>query len=450
MSKIINTTEPFTLSKARQIQDEGEPGALIKHVSDLIAKDNSNAVIDFEAPAHSPTSGSLAGIPFGIKDNIDCPPFATTGGSPALQNNVPVQAASSVARLQAAGAVPVAKLNMHELAFGVTNENPHFGSVLTPLAENRVAGGSSGGSAAAVALGLLPFVLGSDTGGSTRIPAAFCGIVGFRPTTGRYGSDGVINLSPTRDTIGPMANSVADISEIDSVLAADDQTDTIQRPLRVGLIYRDAGLSTAIDARFNECIALLEQAGIIETILIDEPDFDDLEQKMGQVIVAKESHDFLAQYAKDRLGTDYYSLANALGTPSVREIVSALPDRMPMVSDKYKAATAGGGIAALKAKHNEVFNRHNLDVLAMPTVAVAPPKTDEGAMLMTDLGERPTFPTLVRNASLASLVGGPSLSIPAGSTAEGLPMGFMIDGRVGGDRFLLAAGQKIEVLLNER
>ncbi|MFJ3018501.1 amidase family protein [Streptomyces collinus] len=134
--------------------------------------------------------GPLAGVPFAVKDNIDLAGLPTTAGTSFLDRNLPPQSASVVSRLVDAGALAVAKTNMHVLALGVTSNNATFGPVRNPADRDRSAGGSSGGSATAVAAGSVPFALGTDTGGSVRIPAAFCGIVGFRPSTSRYPTDG--------------------------------------------------------------------------------------------------------------------------------------------------------------------------------------------------------------------------------------------------------------------
>src|SRR5690625_3563166 len=163
---------------------------------------------------------SLAGLRFAVKDNIDATGFPTTAGTPGLAH-CPDQDATVVARLKAAGAQLVGKTNMHEFSVGITGNNPHSGPVPNPADPRRVAGGSSGGSAAAVATGEVDFALGTDTGGSVRIPAAFCGVPGFRPSTGRYSSRGILGLSRSRDTAGILARDLALLEAVDAELSGE-------------------------------------------------------------------------------------------------------------------------------------------------------------------------------------------------------------------------------------
>lgn len=164
--------------------------------------------------------GPLAGVPFGVKDLFDVAGLVTTAGSTVLQNNPPaLKDAQVISRLCAAGALPVATLNMDEFAYGFATENAHFGTTLNPHDVRCLAGGSSGGSAAAVAAGLLPFTLGSDTNGSIRVPASLCGVWGLRPTQGLLPLEGVYPFAASLDVIGPFARSAADIQSVAEVLA---------------------------------------------------------------------------------------------------------------------------------------------------------------------------------------------------------------------------------------
>ena len=150
--------------------------------------------------------GPLHGVPLALKDNLDTADLPTSGGTPGLKGHRPKRNAAIVEALLAAGAIVLGKCNLHELAFGITNNNTTFGPARNPYAPDRIPGGSSGGTGVAVAARLAPGGVGTDTGGSVRVPAALCGIVGFRPSTGRWSQAGVVPISHTRDTPGPMTS----------------------------------------------------------------------------------------------------------------------------------------------------------------------------------------------------------------------------------------------------
>jgi len=169
--------------------------------------------------------GQLLGIPVALKDNIWTSDLHTTAGSAILRDFVPAEDATVVRKLRRAGAIVLGKTNLHEFAYGVTSENPHYGAVRNPWAADRIAGGSSGGSAASVAAGLCAAAIGSDTGGSIRIPAALCGIVGLKPTFGRVSVHGVFPLAPSFDHVGPIVRSAADAALVLEVISGRDPLD---------------------------------------------------------------------------------------------------------------------------------------------------------------------------------------------------------------------------------
>ncbi|MDP2954066.1 MAG: amidase, partial [Chloroflexota bacterium] len=177
--------------------------------------------------------GPLHGIPLALKDLIDTKGVKTTSGSKILAGHVPEEDATVVERLRAAGAIILGKANLHEFAFGATNENPHYGPARNPWDKERIPGGSSGGSAVAVAAGLAAGALGSDTGGSVRIPASLCGIVGLKPTYGRVSRHGVFPLSWSMDHLGPMTKSVEDAAFLLSAMAGYDPRDASSSPAPV-------------------------------------------------------------------------------------------------------------------------------------------------------------------------------------------------------------------------
>ncbi len=169
--------------------------------------------------------GPLHGLPFALKDNIETEGIRTTGGSKILSSHIPRRDASVVRKLKAAGAVILGKTNMPEFALGATTNNPHYGPTRNPYDLSRTPGGSSGGSAAATAAGLAAAALGTDTGGSVRVPSGLCGVVGLRPTHGRVGRGGVIPLSFSRDSVGPITRTVRDSAMVLEVIAGRDRAD---------------------------------------------------------------------------------------------------------------------------------------------------------------------------------------------------------------------------------
>jgi aspartyl-tRNA(Asn)/glutamyl-tRNA(Gln) amidotransferase subunit A len=210
------------------------------------------------------TPGPLHGVPVALKDNLDEAGIACTAGCLAYVDRVPARDAPAVTRLRTAGAVVVGRTNMHELADGVTSENPHYGPVRNPWDPTRTPGGSSGGSAVVVATGSVAGALGSDTGGSIRIPASLCGIVGMKPTRGLVPVSGLLPLSPSLDHVGPMARSVAGVRILLGVLAGRYLPSTLPvlSGQRIGVLEGfGQDLDGAVAARFDDAIAILEGLG---------------------------------------------------------------------------------------------------------------------------------------------------------------------------------------------
>jgi aspartyl-tRNA(Asn)/glutamyl-tRNA(Gln) amidotransferase subunit A len=203
--------------------------------------------------------GPLAGVPLAVKDIFDTAGVRTTYGSSIFADHVPKRTAAAVARLEAAGAIVVGKTNLHEFAWGVTSRNPHWGTVANPALPGRVAGGSSGGTAAALADHLATIGLGTDTGGSVRIPAACCGVVGFKPAYGDVSRSGVFPLAPSFDTVGPMARTVTEAALVDSVLTGRPCPVPHLAGLRVGVLAE-----TGIEDALTDLGARVEQAHLPE------------------------------------------------------------------------------------------------------------------------------------------------------------------------------------------
>ncbi|HZR94511.1 MAG TPA: amidase [Gaiellaceae bacterium] len=236
-----------------------------------------NAVITEVEPAAAPP-GPLHGLRLLVKDLFDTAGVRTTYGSKIYAEHVPARTASAVERLVAAGAVVVGKANLHEFAWGVTSQNPWYGTVQNPAHPGRTTGGSSGGNAAALAAGLCDLGLGTDTGGSIRLPAACCGVVGLKPSWGRIPVDGVYPLCPTFDTVGPLGLTVADVARAWSVLAASPVPEPRLAGLEVGLLTRPPSVGGAPlpeNRSAERYVATLEELGArVRELELPEPEAD--------------------------------------------------------------------------------------------------------------------------------------------------------------------------------
>lgn len=394
--------------------------------------------------------GELSGIPFAVKDNIDVAGMLTTAGSPLLEGYEPEVDSTVVGLLREAGGLVVGKTNMHELAFGVTSNNATYGACRNPVDPDLSAGGSSGGSAATVALGTVPFSLGTDTGGSITLPASFCGIVGYRPSTGRYPSDGVVKLSWTRDTIGIHASTVSDARAVDQVITRSRSApgkETAELTLGVPR-SRFEDVDGAVDAVARDVLEKLRDAGVT---LVDVDLDEDLAigNGAGMTLVLFECARTVTESAIVARGSSIGSFADVvpfLSSPDVAGIATMIRDN-PIPPDIYEQACAER--AQLRRTYAETFSKWELDALVLPTCAVLPPPLGEDNVVLMNGTEQPLFPTLTRNASPSTVAGVPILSIPGGRTDSGLPVGMNLEGHFFGDDALFSVGESIERLLAE-
>ncbi|ENN89670.1 putative indoleacetamide hydrolase [Rhizobium freirei PRF 81] len=439
---------PMSLRDARSIAAQHGPGALREIVMARAADNHDNAVIQTDATAlPASDNGPLAGIAFGVKDNIDVAGYATTGACPGLAKNLATDDAAVVAALRSAGGYVPIKLNLHELAFGITSNNAAYGPVRNPFDPERCAGGSSGGSAAAIARGVVPFALGSDTGGSSRIPAAFCSVAGLRPSTGRYPAGGVLILSPTRDTIGPLAANCIDLAEIDAIISGEHTLPELpERPLRFGVLWDKRGLSQSVDEAIAGALGKLARSGEVSLVPISSEEFEDVDTRIGGPIVFNEAFQFWTSFCAEKLGKTLAEFTATIGSPDVRTIFERLPALAAKTSEAFLYARESG-LASLRDTYEQLFRDQRLDAIIMPTVPVQPPRIGEDARMQTDAGTVPTFPTVTSHAVLATLTGAPSISISAGLDRDGLPVALMIEGGRLADRALLAIACKVEALL---
>jgi indoleacetamide hydrolase len=398
-------------------------------------------------------SRPLAGIPIALKDNIDTVALPTSGATPALMGRTPPADAPVARALFDAGALLAGKANMHELAFGITCHNACTGAVRNPWDLRMIPGGSSGGSAAAVAARMVPAALGTDTGASVRLPAALCGVVGFRPTVGRYPGQGIVPISHTRDTAGPITRSVADAVLLDGLLAdlpgdaAAPLAPATLRGLRLGVPRADfyGGLDPQVEAVIGEALRRMAALGV-ELIEADVPGLAALNEAVGFPVALYElTQDLPAYLAAAGHGLTLADVAARIASPDVAGIVGSQLGAQAVPRAAYEAALRTR--VHLQAAYAEYFARHRLDAMVFPTAILpARPIGDDETVLLN--GERvPTFPTFIRNTDAGSNAGIPGISLPAGLTAEGLPVGLELDGPVGSDRHLLAVAAAVEAVL---
>jgi aspartyl-tRNA(Asn)/glutamyl-tRNA(Gln) amidotransferase subunit A len=382
--------------------------------------------------------GPLHGIPVALKDLFDTAGVRTTAASAIFADRVPSEDAEVVRRLKAAGAVIVGKLNMHEFAYGDTSAQSHFGPVRNPWNLDRVAGGSSGGSAAAVAAGLCYGALGSDTGGSIREPSAYCGIVGLKPTYGLVSTRGAIPLSWSLDHVGPMCRRVTDAALMLQPIAGYDPVDinSVNAPptnyvkgmqqkissLRIGIpraVFYDS-LDSEIEQAVNEALRVLRGL-TASTRDIELPPYKTLP------VVAAEAYTFHAPY---------FTKTPQLYQPMTQR-------RLEGGANVTATAYIEGRreLARLRRVVNDVFS--TTDVLVTPTTPVLPP-TVEAAV--ADPGTPPPggVALSLRNTQPFDIFGLPSISIPCGFTRAGLPIGLEISGPRLGESVVLALAHAYE------
>ncbi|HZN03886.1 MAG TPA: amidase [Candidatus Polarisedimenticolia bacterium] len=388
---------------------------------------------DAERRAGKP-HGALHGIPVALKDNIDTAGIRTTAASALYEDRIPAEDAHVVRRLREAGAVLLGKLNLHEFAFGGTSTVSRFGPVRNPWALDRIAGGSSGGSAVAVAAGLCFAALGTDTAGSVRIPASFCGVVGLKPTYGRVSNRGVIPLSWTHDHVGPLTRSVEDAALVLQAIAGFDVADPASREVPAEPSLREI-----------ERTAAKPRLGIPR-----KPFFDDLDPEVAQAVAA--AIETLGRQAAGVVDVElppggfrssglYVRVrgpeAYAFHARTLKESPEKYQDPTRAALMKFADVKADDYVNArrevelLRRTILETFSR--VDLLVTPTMPVPP-------ILIAEADRE--NPVDWRNTVPFSTYGLPAVSIPCGRTRAGLPIGLQIAGPPLGEaavlRFALA------------
>jgi aspartyl-tRNA(Asn)/glutamyl-tRNA(Gln) amidotransferase subunit A len=399
--------------------------------------------------------GPLEGIPIAIKDNLYTQSVRTTAGSKFLRDFIPQFDATAFALLRNAGAVLLGKTNMHEFAYGISTGNPHYGAAHNPWDLGRIPGGSSGGSAAAIAAGLCAASIGTDTGGSIRIPASLCGIFGIKPTFGRVSCYGAVPLAPSLDHVGPLARTAADAALLLGVIAGEDPHDistlaqprlkpfsgvrtissrlrprfTKKRPLRLGwprdyfFDAIDPEVVFTMDAAarsFEELGAIIEEISLPH---VHDGDAPSTTIALAEATHVHESEGWYPAHAAD-YGEDVRKRLE-IG----RDIRAA--DYLAALSQRKR----------VRADFDAAFER--VDAILAPATPIAAPRIGENVVMIGST-EETVRSALIRTNRPANLTGLPALSMPCGWTQSGLPVGLQLIGRQWDEENLLTIARLFE------
>ena len=368
----------------------------------------------------------LLGAPLAIKDLFQTRGVRTTAGSRILRDWVPDRDAATVARLHEAGAISLGKLNLHEFAYGVTNDNPHWGTARHPADAQRIPGGSSGGSAIAVVAGLCAASIGTDTGGSIRIPAALCGCVGLKPTYQAVPTEGIVPLAHSLDHAGPITRTVEDAAIMLSAMTGRRYAPSPVKGMRLGVLAGfgfnrvDAGVVRMVQG----AVGRLREGGLrVRPVNIPELTLSVATQLVTIRAEASANHLHWIRRRPRSYGRDVRIRLQLGAMVTAREYLLAQRAR-----------------AMLREAVLQAFEK--IDLLALPTVPIVAPRIGERTVAWRG-GREPVDGALVRLTSPFNLTGLPALSVPCGSS-RGLPVGLQLVAPWGEEPRLLGAGRLLE------
>jgi len=400
--------------------------------------------------------GPLHGLPIPVKDSVNTRDLPTTAGTPALRHFQPREDAPLVGALRKAGAIVLGKTNLHELSYGYTSNNHAYGAIHNPYDPSRVPGGSSGGTGAAIAARMAPLGVAEDTEGSIRVPAALCGIAGFRPTTGRYPTHGCVPISPLFDQVGPHARSVADLLLFDGAVTGSPTSAPAPVSLskvRLGVIrpFWFSGLDSEVEEVTTAALDKLRRAGaeLVEGDLPQLPHFIEL------ITDPVQNHDvmpsltrYLAEY---HTGISFEELL-AQASPDVQRMIrpAITPGTHDFVPDAQYEEIVRVHLPGLRTMYQEYFARSGVAAIVFPATILPAPRIGEEDMEVEVRGRRmPLDEAMARNIAPGSTAGLPGLVLPAGLTPSGLPVALEFDGPAGSDRSVLALGLAVEAVLGK-
>lgn len=399
--------------------------------------------------------GLLHGLPIPVKDSVNTSEYPTTAGTRALQDFQPADDAELVRRLKAAGALVMGKTNLHELSYGWSSNNLAFGAVRNPYDTSRIPGGSSGGTSAAIAARMAPIGIAADTQGSIRVPAALCGLYGFRPTQNRYPNGGVAPITTLFDQVGPHTRSVNDLVLFDEIITGE-RFDWPADPMAV---LDGARLGVARDFYFemlhpdverisNQSIQMLADAGAI----IVEADVPNVRELVAEITDPVQVYDTLPSF------TAYLEASGA--EVSFDDVVAEVSEDIAGLFAEYVVAGApmrpsDEDFARIRDERLPVFRQtmadyfadNRLDGMILPCTQMAAPPIGQDTEVELNGRMVPFAGVMGRNIASGSTTGIPGLVIPAGLDADGLPVSIELDGPAGSDQRMLQLGLAIEQVL---
>jgi mandelamide amidase len=457
----LSAVEAVALMRAGELEAEDYAAALLarceagRHLGAFISLSRERVMESAREAdrlrARGGRRGALHGLPIPVKDSVNTRDYPTTSGTASLRRFRPKEDAPVVQALRAAGAIVLGKTNLQEMSLGYTCDNRAFGTVRNPYDPLRIPGGSSGGTAVAVATRMAPLGVAEDTCGSIRVPAALCGIAGLRPTTGRYPSAGVMPLTPLFDAVGPHARTVADLALFDSVLTGDFSPLAEVSPRAVRLAISRHAYFTDLDPEVervaNEAARKLEDAGVT----IVETEVAGLVERVEAAnfpIICHDTMPMISRYLDEQgAGVTFAELLAAVGDNIHESLKARTPGGRLWVSDEAYAQARDVHRPALQRAFAECFRATGASAVVYPTTLV--PATPIGEDQDVEIrGRRTAFRTaMARNVAPASCAGLPALVLPAGLTRDGLPVGLEFAGAAGNDRALLALGRTLEGLI---
>jgi indoleacetamide hydrolase len=401
-----------------------------------------------KARASGVAPGMLHGLPIPVKDSINTKDLPTSNGTRALRDFKPRDDAAVLKPLFAQGAILMGKTNMHELSYGWTSNNATFGPVRNPYDPDRVPGGSSGGSAAAVAARIAPLAIAEDTLGSIRVPASMCGLAGLRPTVGRYSDAGIMPLTINKfDQVGPVARSVADLLLFDTALSGDREqiAGTPLTGLRIGLSpYFWSGLDPQVERVSNEALRRLSDAGA--TLVWSEiPEFARA-MEIALTIIGYDTLPGISDFLEEQGTGVTFERMLEQASEGIRGLMKAvaLPPERPS-KEVYESTL--GQREKLRKSVRSYFETNGIVALAFPPILVAAPRIGEDVEVDIRGNRIPLYVAMSRNVSLGSCTSMASLVLPAGITSDGLPVGMEFAALMGDDRKLLTLGLSLEKAL---